>query len=64
MKRAREGGAYEGNSRKAGDMVARGTGGYLTDGSDGLVVVVVVVVVVVSGDGTVDNVVLAETCAS
>ena len=62
MKRAREGGAYEGNSRKAGDMVARGTGGYLTDGIDGLVVVVVVVVV--SGDGTVDNVVLAETCAS
>lgn len=60
MKRAREGGAYEGNSRKAGDMVARGTGGYLTDGIDGLVVVVVVVVVV-KGDGTVERVVLAET---
>lgn len=59
MKRARDGGAYEGSSRKAGDMVARGTGGYLTDGIDELVVVVVVVVV--KGDGTVDNVVLAET---
>lgn len=40
-------------------MVARGTGGYLTDGIDGLVVVVVVVVV--KGDGTVERVVLAET---
>lgn len=63
VKRARDGGEYEGNSRNAGEAVTLGTG-YLIEGIDGLLTVVVVdvvVVVVVNGDGTVERVVLAET---
>lgn len=61
VKSALEGGAYDGRSRKTGDAVARGAAGYLIAGIDGLVVVVLVIVLVVNGDGTVDNVVLADT---
>lgn len=61
VKSALEGGAYDGRSRKIGDVVARGAAGYLTIGTDGLAVVVLVVVLVVNGDGTVESVVLADT---
>lgn len=66
MNSALDGGAYDGKSRNTGDAVARGATGYLAAlGIDELaVVVVVLLVLVVNGDGTVDNVVLADTWAS